>query len=58
MVLFEEWKTNKPKALYISYGETDEWLMLDFIVLFRCSTSSGCLIKEIWKTTSIQDKRL
>jgi hypothetical protein len=28
----EELKTNKPRVLYISYGETDEWAHAGFIV--------------------------
>jgi predicted AlkP superfamily pyrophosphatase or phosphodiesterase len=45
----EELKTNKPKVLYISYGETDEWAHAGFYRSYLDAAHQvDAWIKEIW----------
>ena len=45
----EELKTNKPRVLYISYGETDEWAHAGFYRSYLDAAHQvDAWIKEIW----------
>lgn len=45
----EELKTNKPRVLYISYGETDEWAHYGFYRSYLdAAHQADAWIKEIW----------
>ena len=45
----EELKTNKPRVLYISYGETDEWAHAGFYRSYLDTAHQvDAWIKEIW----------